>query len=348
MFEYKLVAQVLAVLAATALVHYLGHWAFKRLSRRSEASQNRYEDAAVAAVGRPFGWFVWVLGASWVVQLTHRAMNFDWLQQIDRLRDVAAVWVLAWIAMRFIREVELQVIQGAHSQGRMDLATAAAIAKILRISVLIVAILLLMHAFGFSVSSVLAFGGLGGLAVGFAARDTLANFFGALMIFVDRPFTVGDWIRSPDQEIEGMVEDIGWRLTRIRTFDQRPLYIPNATFAKLSVENPSQMLNRRIHETIGLRYRDLAVLPAIIADVERMLLEHPDIDRERPLMVNFVTFGASSLDVIIDAFTKTTDSQAFNAIKQEVLFGIAQIILDHGAQIAYPTTQVMQLSEPKS
>ena len=73
---------------------------------------------------------------------------------------------------------------------------------------------------------------------------------------MDRPFTIGDWVRSPDRSIEGTVEDIGWRVTRIRTFDQRPLYVPNAVFSQIAIENPSRMLNRRIYELFGLRYED--------------------------------------------------------------------------------------------
>lgn len=68
------------------------------------------------------------------------------------------------------------------------------------------------------------------------------------MIYFDRPFKVGDWIRSPDRQIEGTVERIGWRMTIIRTFDKRPLYVPNSVFSSIVVENPSRMLNRRIYE----------------------------------------------------------------------------------------------------
>jgi MscS family membrane protein len=167
------------------------------------------------------------------------------------------------------------------------------------------------------------------------------------MIFLDRPFSVGDWIRSPDQEIEGTVEEIGWRLTRIRTFDARPLFVPNSTFATLSVENPSRMLNRRIRETIGVRYDDLGVLPKIVDDVASMLREHPAIDQAKTLMVNFVEFGPSSLDFFIYTFTKTTVWSEFHAIKQDVLFKIADIIVGHGAEIAFPTTTVL-LDGPES
>ena len=91
------------------------------------------------------------------------------------------------------------------------------------------------------------------------------------MIYLDRPFDVGDWVRSPDKNIEGTVEDIGWRLTRIRTFDKRPLYVPNGTFSTISVENPSRMSNRRIKTNIGLRYDDANKVATIIADIESML-----------------------------------------------------------------------------
>ena len=98
------------------------------------------------------------------------------------------------------------------------------------------------------------------------------------MIYLDRPFSVGDWVRSPEKEIEGTVEDIGWRLTRIRTFDKRPLYIPNSVFANISVENPSRMTNRRIYETLGIRYSDINSMSQIVSQVKAMLKAHDSID----------------------------------------------------------------------
>jgi len=210
--------------------------------------------------------------------------------------------------------------------------------KLLRASIIISAVLIAMQMFGFSISGVLAFGGIGGLAVGFAAKDLLSNFFGGLMIYLDRPFSVGDWIRSPDREIEGTVEDIGWRLTRIRTFDKRPLYIPNGIFATISVENPSRMLNRRIYETIGLRYDDINSMGAIVNDVKAMLQDHPEIDTTQTLMVNFNSFAASSVDFFIYTKTKTTNWAKYHGIKQDVLLKVAAIIASHNAEIAFPTS----------
>jgi MscS family membrane protein len=195
-----------------------------------------------------------------------------------------------------------------------------------------------LQTLGFSVSGVLAFGGVGGIAVGFAARDLLANFFGGLMVYLDRPFSVGDWVRSPDRDIEGFVEKIGWRLTIIRTFDKRPLYVPNATFASIAVENPSRMSNRRIYETIGVRYDDVDKVESIVSEVKAMLQNHPAIDTNQTLIVNFNKFAASSLDFFIYTFTKTVVWTEYHEVKQDVLLRIADIIAKHGAEVAFPTS----------
>jgi len=156
-------------------------------------------------------------------------------------------------------------------------------------------------------------------------------------VYLDRPFAIGDWIRSPDRNIEGTVEDIGWRVTRIRTFDKRPLYVPNSVFAQIALENPSRMSNRRIFETIGVRYDDFAHVADIVADIKSMLRAHPDIAQEQTMIVNFNAYNSSSLDIMVYTFTRTTQWVAFHEIKQNVLLKIGGIIEAHGAQIAFPT-----------
>ena len=126
----------------------------------------------------------------------------------------------------------------------------------------------------------------------------------------------------------------------IRGFDTRPLYIPNSAFANIAVENPSRMRNRRIYETIGIRYDDVAKMGAIVADVEAMLRTHVDIDADKFLMVNFDAFAPSSLDFFVYCYTRTTDWAQFHKVKQDVLLRIAEIIAGHGAEIAFPTSTV--------
>ena len=212
--------------------------------------------------------------------------------------------------------------------------------RILKILVVVITALIIMQEIGLSISGLLAFGGVGGLIVGLAAKDLLSNFFGGMMIFFDRPFRVGEFIKSPDRNIEGIVEKIGWRLTVVRTFSKNVLYIPNTAFSSIIVENATRMSNRRINETIGIRYDDLNKMTDIIQDVNNVLESNPDIDQTQKAKVYFKSFSASSCDFFVYAFTKTKDWEEFLRIKQDVLLKVAEIIEQHNAEIAYPTTTV--------
>ena len=212
--------------------------------------------------------------------------------------------------------------------------------RILKILVVTITALIIMQEIGLSISGLLAFGGVGGLIVGLAAKDLLSNFFGGMMIFFDRPFRVGEFIKSPDRNIEGVVEKIGWRLTVVRTFSKNVLYIPNTAFSSIIVENATRMSNRRINETIGIRYDDLNKIKDIIQDVNNILENNIDIDQTQKAKVFFKSFSASSCDFFIYAFTITKDWEEFLRIKQDVLLKVAEIIEKHNAEIAYPTTTV--------
>jgi MscS family membrane protein len=264
---------------------------------------------------------------------------------ISLINKASIIFLCALFLINLIKRVERNLTDIEYTSEPCDETTVKAVGKLLRFSVIITAVLIAMQLFGYSISGLLAFGGIGGLAIGFAAKDLLANFFGGLMLYFDQPFKVGDWVRSPDQEIEGTVEDIGWRLTRIRTFDQRPLYIPNSIFNSISLENPSRMLNRRIYETIGIRYDDLSKMEEIVSDVHKMLVEHEEIDKNKTLIVNFDSFAPSSADFFIYTFTKTTKWVQFHEIKQDVLLKVSSIIESHDAEIAFPTSTLHMVSD---
>ena len=214
------------------------------------------------------------------------------------------------------------------------------VVRILKVIVFIITALIIMQELGLSISGLLAFGGVGGLIVGLAAKDLLSNFFGGMMIFFDRPFRVGEFIKSPDRNIEGIVEKIGWRLTIVRTFSKNVLYIPNTAFSSIIVENATRMSNRRINETIGIRYDDLDKMSNIIDDVNKSLSQNTDIDQTQKAKVYFKSFSASSCDFFIYAFTITKDWEEFLKIKQSVLLSVAEIISKHKAEIAFPTSTV--------
>jgi MscS family membrane protein len=332
--ENAWIAELFVIVFLTLVVDAIQKIILRRLEKRLKQTKTIWDDALVYSVRAPISVIVWIIGLSFAGGVLQ-------FKATETLRSIGVVVVVAWALIRFIRQIEERVIRaGEISEDKIDRTTAYAIAQLTRVSVLITAFLVGLQTLGFNISAILAFGGIGGIAVGFAAKDMLANFFGGLMLYLDRPFAVGDWVRSSDRNIEGTVERIGWRLTVIRTFDKRPLYIPNSIFANIAVENPSRMSHRRIYETIGVRYDDIDAVPAIIADVKAMLQAHPDIAQDQTMIVNFNQFAASSLDFFVYTFTKTTNWIEYHKVKQDVLLKISDIIRRHRAEIAFPTSTV--------
>ncbi|MCP3850609.1 MAG: mechanosensitive ion channel family protein [Gammaproteobacteria bacterium] len=311
-----------------------------KIHDRLEKTKNPWDEALVESLAKPISAFIWLWGITIAANVIADAQNVSVYDEIVKpARQIGIIVIMTWTVLRIIVRIERNIVKiGRDKDPAYDVTTVQAITKLIRVSVFITGTLIMLQELGVSVSGVLAFGGIGGMAIGFAAKDLLSNFFGGLMLYLDRPFAVGDWIRSPDRNIEGTVENIGWRLTLIRTFDKRPLYVPNSTFASISVENPSRMSHRRIKETIGVRYDDGDKLETILDEVRDMLCNHNGIDTAQTLMVNFNEFAPSSLDFFIYTFTKTTNWIKYHKVKQDVLFQIMAIIEKHGAEVAFPTS----------
>ena len=333
------IIQVFVVIFIALLIDWIQKRILRNLLKKLERTRNYWDDSLVDAMRSPLSALIWVVGLTFAAEIVRSESDAVIFHAVDPIRNVGVIVTFTWFLVRFVSRAEENIIaQSIRKDASYDRTTADAIAKLLRMSVVITAMLVILQTLGYSISGVLAFGGIGGIAVGFAAKDLLANFFGGLMIYLDRPFNVGDWIRSPDKEIEGTVERIGWRLTQIRTFDKRPLYVPNSIFTTISVENPSRMTNRRIYETVGIRYDDAGKMAGIIDDVKAMLKAHPEIDTNQTMIVNFNKFAASSLDFFIYTFTRTTSWIKFHEVKQDVMLKIIEIIEGHGAECAFPTS----------
>ncbi|MBI5007858.1 MAG: mechanosensitive ion channel family protein [Nitrosomonadales bacterium] len=338
--------RLLTVLAATIAAHFLARRALQQAEKVVARTENIWDDALITAARKPLPVLIWLGGISFALHLLHRQTDEQLLEYVAPVRSIGIVLCISWFLLKLIREVTDNIVAAQGKAGEtVDRTTVDGLGKVARITVFVVAALAVMQTLGFSISGVLAFGGMGGIAVGFAAKDLLANFFGALMIHLDRPFNVGDTVRSPDKDIEGKVEQIGWRQTIIRSPDMTPLYVPNALFTSIVVENPARMSHRRIREVIGLRYDDLGKMSAIVEEVRSMLQSHPEIDTEQAVVVAFDQFADSSVNFIIQAFSKTTELGQFHAIKQEILLKVADIIARHGADFAFPTRTVL-LNQP--
>ena len=326
---------LLAIIAHVALGVIL-----KQIKKRTGSTKTQLDDNLIDALSAPLKLLIWY---GWIYFSLHELKaEILTLGKVVEYIDIAPIFILTWGILRLISSIESFMLE---KEGNVDKDSVRLFSRLIKMLFVFAIVLGVAQYFGYSATSILTLGGVGGIVLGFAAKDMLANIFGGLMIQMDKPFSTGDWIRTTDKSIEGVVEKIGWRMTRIRTFNKNPLYVPNGIFATIPIETPSRMTNREIYVVIGIRYDDIVQMKSIIEKVENLLADHEHINHNEPCRVYFDSFNASSLDFVIWAFSSVTAGAKFKKIKGKLLLDVADIIADHGAEIAYPT-QTLHIQKP--
>ena len=335
-------ATVLGALAVGAALRFI----LDRLARKLHPVRHAWSHGLVAGAALPVQLMVWVLGIALAGQILLRRADGTFAPDsllaygLAPARDVGVILAVMWLLLRAVNGIQDNLLLRAREHGReLDPTAADAIGKLTKASIVITAILMMMQALGFSIAGLLAFGGMGGIAVGFAAQSLVANLLGGLTIFASRPFKVGEYIIIPGTELMGGVEHIGWRATRLIGFDCKPFYVPNAMFNTQPVINHTRMTSRRMMEDIHIRYADIDAVPAIVADVRDMLGKHPGV-RHDFFAFNFSSCGTFSLKLSLYAFTVSTDYNEYLDTQEDVLLRIAAIIRHHGAQMTGPVSTV--------
>ena len=269
--------------------------------------------------------------------------------RIIQLRTIALLGVLVWLVMRAKDLFGEYYLVRIRNQKRpvIDHTAFFALNKLASIFVLVPAALIGLQILGVPLDALLTFGGIGGLAVSWAAKDVIANFFGGLMIYIHRPFIVGDWILSQSRNFEGVVEDIGWYRTKVKNFDRRPMYVPNALLTDSIVENPGRMMHRRIKQVIGVRYQDMDCVVELLNRLRSLIKAHEGIDRTQPHHIHLVEYGAYSVNIELYCFVEATGLAEFRDLQEDVLLRIAKIIQELGADFAFPT-QTLYLEQTRN
>lgn len=242
---------------------------------------------------------------------------------------------ITWFLVKLISQYDLLA-----EESKTDTSLFLAITKLLKIAVIILMSLIILQTLGINITSLIAFGSIGGLAMGLASKDFLANFLGGLVLYLDKPFKTGDFVSSPDKSIEGVIEQINWRRTEIRTLNKSLLEIPNSLFLNIIIENFSARTYRRYKKFIGVRYQDADKLNDINAQILAYLNQHPQIDKNQYIISSFQEFNNSSLDLLIEFFLPNMPWKEYLAVTDEVQQKIYQIIRANKADVAFPTSEV--------
>lgn len=333
--------QIVITLLLTIMISVFLQFLLRKLSERTE-KRGGWRRMFIASALAPLKVGIWLGGISIIIDLMYEQFRIPLLRTFLRFQPTFHVVIFGWFLLRFknrafsLLERQKAAVVNRSSLDLMEKVTSALL--------VIGGILLILPTFGISISGILAFGGVGGAIVAFASKDVLSNIFGAAMIHIDRPFNIGDWVIIPEKNIEGNIEQIGWRQVAIRNGEKRLVFVPNSLLTSLILDNASRMTHRRINETIGIRYEDVEKLPAILADIREYLGNHPDIDQVPGVLVNFIHYGAYSVDLQINVYSPQISYPPFLQLKEEVLFKIGHIIKQHQAEIAFPT-QIMHLEK---
>ncbi len=220
----------------------------------------------------------------------------------------------------------------------MDRILIPIISKAIRFIIVAISLSIIAQEWGYDVNGFVTGLGIGGLAFALAAQDSLSNFFGGIVIILDKPFSIGDWILTPN--VEGTVEDINFRSTKVRTFAHALVTVPNSTLAKNAITNWSKMGKRRISFNLGVTYTTpKGKLARCVKRIETMLKSHEEIHPET-IFVNFDSFNHSSLDIFIYCFTNTTVWGEFLRVKEDINFKILEILEQEGVSVAFPSRSI--------
>jgi len=311
------------------LVHYL----FVQVLKLTQRTATGLDDKIVQALERPLREFLVVLG----VYLILRALplNPAYINFVLKVFRSCIVVLVAWALYIMVESLVTEDLKARFGANNI---LVPFVCKATRFVILVLALIIVAVEWGYDVNGLITGLGLGGLAFALAAKDALSNIFGGIVIILDKPFTIGDWISTPS--VEGTVEDITFRSTKIRTFAQALATVPNATLANEPITNWSRMGKRRITFHLGVTYSTPRhKLEKCVKDIRQMLEEHPEVHKET-IFVFFERFGESSLDIFLYFFTKTTKWQEYLSVREEINFKIMEILEREGVSIAFPSRTI--------
>jgi len=335
------ISALLTLLFFLLLRKLLGKFLISMLRTTVQKTRTDLDDKLLTTIEKPLQ-FALVLAGVYSAQLI-LLLSPEVQAHFDKLFRAFSVIVVIWTIYRAVdifTEPLRNATQKIHNNVTDELANF--VIKSIKFIVIAMAFVTVMQEFGYNISGFVASLGLGGLAFALAAKDSAANLFGSLVIFSDQPFNTGDWIQTPD--VEGVIEDIGVRSTKVRTFSQALVTVPNAVLANSPITNWSRMGKRRIKMKLGLEYSTTALQMKNITDQIRDYLNNHDGIDKKTIFVHFNDFNESSLGVFCYFFTKTTNWGEFLALQEEINLKFMSIVEENGSSFAFPT-RTLHISE---
>ena len=313
---------------ARRIIHLI--WRLVNAVRRQDTAR---DEAIVAAITPPLRLLITIIGLQVILLIVQLppALHTAETQLVASLTAVAIFWTFYRLT-----DVVANSLERAKSLAMLDHTVMRFGRQLGRAIIILVVFIIVLSQWGFDLAGLVAGLGIGGLAVALAAQDALANLIGYFVIITDSPFKVNHYIQIDD--VEGFIEDITFRSTRLRKRDRSLVIIPNQTVVNSMITNWSRLKRRQIKIVLGVTYDTTDdQMRAIIADIHAMLDVHEQVAKTGK-MVEFVEFGASSLDIMILCLAETVIWEDMQAIKADINLKLMRLLKQHGLSVAFPTT----------
>ena len=286
---------------------------------------------------RPIGWLFIIIGLYIAVKY------FPFIDQknpllLKILRSMIII-LISWGLVNLSSPTQgilLNINEKFHR--KIDLILIPFISRALRVIIIAISISIIGQEFDYDVNGLVAGLGLGGLAFALAAKDAVGNLIGGIVIVTEKPFSIGDWILTP--KVEGTVEDINFRSTKVRTFSQALVTVPNASLASDAITNWSRMGKRKIDFHLDVAYQgDTDQVEQLIVDIKHLLRSHDGVHQDT-IVVAFDQFKDHYIRILVYFFTNTTAWEEHVQIKHQINLSIMQLLEDEGMSLAVPLQKV--------
>jgi len=343
-------AVALGVLIAALIVReYIAGKTAQVLSDLAKTAGAEWDDKILTSIKRPVSFLILISGAWLAVKILRVVEKPPAMERIvDIAAQISVILLFAWLFLRMIKIFVSDLQKKTRDpEYRLDPHLIPVISIVLKSLLLVGVFIVIAQTLGYSVSAIVASLGLGGVAVAFGAKDVLANFFASVAVMADKPFKLGDWIKGPG--FEGIVEEIGFRSTRVRTDEKTLMVVPNDKMASLLVENMDNRkdkgLNiRRVNFILGLEYKTGAdMLERALFSLRMLLKSHPKVSY-LALTVNFYDFGESSLNIHVSYFVKATENEEYYRLREEINFLMMRKMEELGLPLS-PRVQTVRLTK---
>jgi MscS family membrane protein len=334
---WRLAASVGLIALGFALRGYLLEKLLTPIRLIVDKTETRFDEKLLASVRAPLGWLVNVVAFYFAALVLNPPDAL--MKVVSLLLQTVGTVLVAWLLWRSINiAVRVLDTRAEGTESQMDDQLVPVVRRVLRFVLFVIVGIAIIQQWGYDVTSLLAGLGIGGLAVALAAQNTLSNWFGALMIFTDRPFQVGDIVKGDFGE--GVVEEVGLRSTKVRTYEKTLITVPNAKISGDAVENFSARPVRRIRAELGLVYGTTEEqMRQIIEEIGALFAEHEQIEPET-WVVHFTEFGDSALMVLVQCYALTTDYDEWSQLRQDLYLRIIGIVHEAGSDFAFPSQSI--------